>query len=72
MLTVLAYLADASILITYFRMAGRPERAHQFDWANAVGCFPIIAVEVLAAAWPPLILTAAFGAIGWLGLWRAR
>lgn len=50
---------------------GKP--AVWFHWSNALGCFPIIAVEVLTGAWPALILTAAFGVIGWLGVrasWR--
>lgn len=65
--TDLAYLADAVILVTYFLTTkSRPVR--WFHWANAIGCVPIIATEVIASAWPPLVLTAAFGAIGWMGV----
>jgi hypothetical protein len=70
-LSALAYTADAVILGTYFVMA-RWNRPRAFHWANALGCFPLLVVEIRAALYEPLVLTAAFGAIGWLGVWRTR
>lgn len=69
-LTAVAYLADAVILGSYGFLA-RTGRSRPFHWANAVGCVPLLAVEVVAHAWPPLVLTAAFGAIGLAGLVRS-
>lgn len=67
MIAALAYAADAAVLGAYALTArGRPVR--WFHWANAIGCFPIIASEIVVGAWPALILTAAFGAVGWLGV----
>lgn len=66
-ISALAYLADAWILATY-ALTTRRRPVRWFHWANAVGCAPILAVEAVAGAWPPLVLTAAFGAIGCVGL----
>lgn len=71
-MTFLAYLADGWILGTYGLMAWRPRRVRWFHLANGVGCAPIIAIEVAAGAWPALVLTASFGALGWFGLWKTR
>lgn len=67
MLDVLAYLADAWILGTYLYAATRG-RQRPFHWANAIGCLPILAVEVVASAWPAFVLTLAFGFIGCVGV----
>lgn len=69
LLTAVAYLADASILATYY-LTTRGRSIRWFHWANAIGCFPIIATEIVVGAWPALVLTAAFGAIGWSGVLR--
>lgn len=66
-LTALAYLADVAVLGTY-AMVARGGSVRPFHWANALGCFPIIGVEIVAGAWPPLVLTATFGALGWVGV----
>lgn len=66
-----AYVADAAILATYAATA-RGRNVRLFHWANGIGCAPIIATEVAAQAWPALILTAAFGAIGWAGVIGGR
>ena len=71
MLSLLAYLADAIILLTYALTATGRWRSVTFHLANALGCFPIIAIEVVAGAWPALVLTAAFGIIGWVGVLKA-
>ena len=70
LLTALAYLADAFILLTY----GLTLRGHvrPFHWANALGCVPLIAVEVTTGAWPVLPLTASFGVIGWIGVFKTK
>lgn len=68
-LTIVAYLADVAILVAHFLTTrGRPVR--WFHWANAIGCFPVIGSEVVVGAWPPLVLTASFGVIGWAGVLR--
>lgn len=67
LVNVLAYIADVWILATYYLTTrGRPVR--WFHLANAIGCLPIIAVETWVGAWPALVLTAAFGLIGFMGL----
>ena len=68
-LNVFGYIADAAILGAYFWTA-RTGRIRPFHLANALGCFPLIALEVYAGIWPVLVITATFGAIGWFGLWR--
>lgn len=70
MITALAYIADVWILGAY-AVAATSGRVRWFHLANAVGCYPILAVEVVAHAWPALILTAAFGAIGTVGVARS-
>lgn len=67
-MTVLAYIADAWILGTYALMSWRGRFTRWFHLANAIGCAPIIAIEVAVGAWPALVLTASFGALGWFGL----
>lgn len=68
MITVLAYIADAWVLGTYALMSYRRDKARWFHLANGVGCIPVMATEVAVGAWPPLVLTASFGALGWFGL----
>ena len=69
-LALVTYLADAVILLTY----GLTLRGHvrPFHWANALGCIPLIAVEVTTGAWPVLPLTAVFGVIGWIGVIKTK
>lgn len=71
MLTALGYVVDAWILGTYWLLA-RTGRARPFHLANALGCLPVIALELHEGAGVPLVLTAAFGALGWAGLVSRR
>lgn len=70
-MTILGYIADAWILGTYALLA-RTGRERPFHWANAIGCAPIIVLEVQAGAYVPLVLTSVFGAIGWFGVLRNK
>lgn len=71
MLSVLGYASTAWILLTYGVLA-RTGKVRAFHLANAVGCVPIGIGEVLLGAYVPLVLTASFGALGWLGLFKGR
>lgn len=71
MLTVLGYLADLWILATYALLA-RTGRPRAFHCANAIGCIPLLTAEALTHLWPVMLLTGAFGAIGWVGLIQDR
>lgn len=71
MISTLGYIADAWILAMYAILArGGAERP--FHWANAIGCLPIIIGELILGAYVPMVLTVAFGAIGWYGLYSSR
>lgn len=72
MLSVLGYASTAWILLTYGVLARTGKHARDFHLANAIGCLPVIVVEVRLGAYVPLVLTAAFGALGWLGLFKGR
>jgi hypothetical protein len=65
--TILGFMADAWILSTYALLAHK-KIAKPFHWANAIGCFPLIVGEIVVHAWPPLVLTVSFGALGWVGV----
>ena len=67
MLNLVAYLASATVLFTYFRST-RGGTIRAFHWANFLGCFPLIMVEFERQTYPPMVLTIAFGIIGFLGL----
>jgi hypothetical protein len=70
---VLAYVADAAILVTYYLLATRGARyGRALHMANAIGAVPILATEWIAHAYPPMVLTAAFGSIGVAGLIQRR
>lgn len=71
-ITVAAYIADVWILFTYFALARWKANPWHFHLANAFGCIPLIATEIAARAYAPMVLTVAFGAIGWVGLSRGR
>lgn len=71
-LSILGYLADAAILGAYFWMTRWPQRAIWFHWANAVGCIPLVGIEIVTHAWPVLPLTATFGVLGAYGVRRQR
>ncbi len=65
---VVAYVADAFILVTYFLLALRGWSVWWFNLANAVGGIPLLVIEWRQRAYPVMPLTATFTAIGWLGL----
>lgn len=67
-LTVLGYLANAWVIVTYSVLTLTGRHARAFHAANAIGCVPVIAGEVLVGAYVPLVLTAFFGVMGWVGL----
>lgn len=71
-LTLVAYAADAAILGTYAVMASGRRSPFPFHCANAIGAPPIVATEIAARAWPALVLTVAFGCIGWVGMLTHR
>lgn len=68
LLAILCYMADVAILSTYFLTARNPKNVRWFNWANAIGCIPLILLEVGVGLWQPVILTGFFGIIGWYGL----
>lgn len=70
--SALAYIADAVILGSYAVAVAKSNRIGWFHWANGVGAIPIAVTEVAVHAWPALILTAAFGVIGWIGALSPR
>jgi hypothetical protein len=70
-LSLLSYTADLAIIGTYFLLA-RTGKVRAFHWANALGCFPLLAGEVIVRAWPVFPVTAFFGLAGWYGLWVER
>ncbi len=65
----LAWVADVAILGSYYLFTTRGYE-RPFHWANALGCIPLLAVEVTAGAWQVVPVTAAFGVIGWVGVLR--
>lgn len=70
-MTLLAYAADAWILISY-ALLSRTGRTRPLHLANAVGCVPLLAGEISAGLWQVVVITGTFGALGWLGLWKER
>lgn len=70
-LDLLAYAASASVLVAYWFMA-RGGSVVPFHWANALGSIPIFAVGLRTGAYPTLVLTGAFGVLGWVGLWKEK
>lgn len=70
-LDTLGYTVDAWIIITYLILALKGS-ARPFHWANAFGCFPVLLGEIVLGAYVPMVLTAFFGMIGWVGLWATR
>lgn len=67
----LGFAADAWILVTYAILA-HTGAAKKFHVANAFGCIPLIVGEVMVGAWAPLVLTTAFGFLGWMGMLRTE
>ena len=70
LLDLTGYAADAAILGTYALIARRPGLVRWFHWANAIGAVPVCAVELASTPvpWAAFVLTASFGAIGWIGV----
>ena len=67
MLTAISLIATAWVLITYWWLVKTGEQP-PFNLANAIGCLPVLAVEIIARTWAPLILTATFGIVGAWGV----
>lgn len=66
-LSLLAYASDVAVLATYGILV-RGGKRRPMHWANAVGCVPIAATEIIGHVYPPLVLTLAFGVLGIVGL----
>lgn len=71
LLNLFGYLADAWILSSYAVLA-RSGRPSAFHMANAIGCIPLIAIEITQHAYPVLPLTGTFGVLGMYGAWKER
>lgn len=67
MLSWLAWASTVAVLSTYAYLA-RTGRPLAFHWANALGCWPVMFIEINTGAWQPLALTATFGALGFVGI----
>jgi hypothetical protein len=71
-LTWLAYAADAYILGSYALSVAREDQ-RVFHRANAYGGIALFSATMLTTGWNPLlVLTIAFTALGWLGLYRTE
>jgi hypothetical protein len=66
---LLAYACSATVLVTYFIMV-RKGVERPFHWANALGFPPVLATEIAVGAYPAMVLTVAFGILGWIGVLR--
>lgn len=71
MLDALGYASGVWILTTY-AVLSRTGRARPFHLANALGCVPVLITEAIGGVGPAMLLTGAFGALGWFGLWSTR
>ncbi len=73
-LTVLAWVLNIWVVLTYAMMVRGRWSEFRFDLANALGFVPTALINVLAGVYPPLVLTISFGLIGAYGaaqeLWR--
>ena len=67
-ITILAYVASASILFCYWLVTKDHKHVHKLNWANGVGAIPLIIVEGMGHAWPAMIVTGAFGILGFAGV----
>lgn len=65
----LGYLADVAVVGAYWAVQ-RGRRLAWLNWTNALGAFPVAATEVYGRAWPALVVTCAFGVVGWAGVLR--
>lgn len=71
MIALLGYVADVLILGTY-ALLSQTGKVRPLHWANALGCFPLLYLEINARLWPVVIITGMFGVLGWFGVWRTR
>lgn len=66
---IAGWVCTAAVLGSYAHLA-RTGRSVWFDWANAVGCVGIGLSAFAHHAYPSVVITAAFGVIGWYSLRR--
>jgi hypothetical protein len=66
-LEVTAYGADVWILATYWFLA-RHHRVRPYHYANGIGSFALLAVELDRAAYSLAVLTVAYIVIAWKGI----
>lgn len=70
----ITWIATAVILGTYAGMQ-RGYSSRAFDWANAIGCVPLVAMDLIVGAVPAAVISVCFGAIAWYGIlaaWREK
>lgn len=68
-LSLVALAANVWILATYALLA-RTGRERPFHWANAIGCLPLLAVELVTGAWSIVPLSLTFGVLGLVGVMK--
>lgn len=68
LIDLLAYLASATIIGTYYLVATERKPDIWFHWANAIGAIFTGISTYVHHAYPSLVLTVAFGTIGTVGI----
>lgn len=67
-LNVVAWVATAAVLASYFAWTVLGKPARWFHAANALGGLPLLALNVSLGAWQIVPITATFTVVGWVGL----
>ena len=62
-----AWAGTVMVLSTY-ALSALTGNALPFHWANALGGIPLIAVQIRGRVFQPMVVTAAFTIIGWVGI----
>ena len=72
MIDILAWVAAAVALVAYFCLAGGRVGMRVFNWSEFVAAIPLAVSAVDHHAYPALVITVSYGAIGLYGLLRGR
>ena len=67
-----AFLASLNILASYFYALKHKGNLTWLNWANALGAIPLFLVELHTRAWSPMLLTLAFGGMGFFGILKTK
>lgn len=70
LIDAVAWAGAAGALVAYFLLASGRIKVRTFNWSEFISAFPLSVSAISHKAYPALVITVAYGLIGFYGLVR--